>query len=88
MESSGLEQRCVGTVGSLATRRAGVASKVGRRAGLYVRSVTGMDTAWLEKFLTSPGNRDFLPLFANKPPHFAQGSGSRYCNAGYNLQGL
>lgn len=32
--------------------------------------------------------RDFLPLFANKPPHFAPGSGSRYCNAGYVVAGM
>jgi CubicO group peptidase (beta-lactamase class C family) len=32
--------------------------------------------------------RDFLPLFANKPPHFAPGSGSRYCNAGYIVAGM
>jgi CubicO group peptidase (beta-lactamase class C family) len=32
--------------------------------------------------------RDFLPLFANKPPHFAPGSGSRYSNAGYVVAGL
>lgn len=32
--------------------------------------------------------RDFLPLFAHKPPHFAPGSGSRYCNAGYVVAGM
>ncbi len=32
--------------------------------------------------------RDFLPLFARKPPHFAPGSGSRYCNAGYVVAGM
>jgi CubicO group peptidase (beta-lactamase class C family) len=32
--------------------------------------------------------RDFLPLFANKPPHFGPGSGSRYCNASYIVAGL
>jgi CubicO group peptidase (beta-lactamase class C family) len=31
---------------------------------------------------------DFLPLFADKPPHFAPGSGSRYCNAGYVVAGM
>ena len=32
--------------------------------------------------------RDFLPLFANKPPHFLPGTESRYCNAGYIVAGL
>jgi CubicO group peptidase (beta-lactamase class C family) len=32
--------------------------------------------------------RDFLPLFAHKPPHFAPGSGSRYCNASYVVAGM
>jgi len=32
--------------------------------------------------------RDFLPLFAHKPPHFAPGERRRYCNAGYILAGL
>lgn len=32
--------------------------------------------------------RDFLPLFANKPPHFAPGAESRYCNAGYIVAGM
>ncbi len=32
--------------------------------------------------------RDFLPVFAAKPPHFAPGSGSRYCNAGYIIAGM
>lgn len=32
--------------------------------------------------------RDFLPLFANKPPHFAPGSGSRYCNASSVVAGM
>lgn len=32
--------------------------------------------------------RDFLPLFANKPPHFVPGSASRYCNAGYIVAGM
>jgi len=32
--------------------------------------------------------RDFLPLFANKPPHFSPGGGSRYCNASYIVAGL
>ncbi|MEP1123153.1 MAG: serine hydrolase domain-containing protein [Ilumatobacter sp.] len=36
--------------------------------------------------ITTP--RDFLPLFANKPPHFAPGGGSRYCNAGYVVAGM
>ncbi|WP_051063001.1 serine hydrolase domain-containing protein [Ilumatobacter nonamiensis] len=31
---------------------------------------------------------DFLPLFASKSPHFAPGSGSRYCNAGYIVAGM
>jgi CubicO group peptidase (beta-lactamase class C family) len=32
--------------------------------------------------------RDFLPLFANKPPHFAPGRASRYCNASYIVAGM
>ncbi len=32
--------------------------------------------------------RDFLPLFANKPPHFAPGSAIRYCNASYIVAGM
>jgi CubicO group peptidase (beta-lactamase class C family) len=32
--------------------------------------------------------RDFRPLFADKPPHFAPGSESRYCNAGYIVAGM
>jgi CubicO group peptidase (beta-lactamase class C family) len=32
--------------------------------------------------------RDFLPLFVDKPPHFAPGSSRRYCNGGYILAGL
>ncbi|MEO6122934.1 MAG: serine hydrolase domain-containing protein [Ilumatobacteraceae bacterium] len=32
--------------------------------------------------------RDFLPLFATKPPHFAPGSASRYCNASYVVAGM
>jgi CubicO group peptidase (beta-lactamase class C family) len=32
--------------------------------------------------------RDFLPLFANKPPNFAPGSDVRYCNAGYIVAGM
>lgn len=32
--------------------------------------------------------RDFLPLFATKPSHFAPGSAVRYCNAGYIVAGL
>jgi CubicO group peptidase (beta-lactamase class C family) len=32
--------------------------------------------------------RDFMPLFADKPPHFEPGGGSRYCNAAYLLAGL
>lgn len=31
---------------------------------------------------------DFLPLFANKPPHFAPGDDVRYCNAGYVVAGM
>jgi len=37
---------------------------------------------------TITSTRDFLPLFATKPPHFAPGKGSRYCNASYILAGL
>ncbi len=36
--------------------------------------------------IMTPG--DFLLLFANKPPHFAPGSGSRYCNASYVVAGM
>ncbi len=32
--------------------------------------------------------RDFLPLFAGKPAHFAPGDGSRYCNASYVVAGM
>ncbi|MGL5808452.1 MAG: serine hydrolase domain-containing protein, partial [Nocardioides sp.] len=32
--------------------------------------------------------RDFLPVFAHKPPNFAPGERHRYCNAGYLLAGL
>jgi CubicO group peptidase (beta-lactamase class C family) len=32
--------------------------------------------------------REFLPLFANKPPHFVPGSASRYCNASYIVAGM
>lgn len=32
--------------------------------------------------------RDFLPLFAGKPPHFAPGGGSRYCNASFIVAGM
>ncbi|MAF53205.1 MAG: penicillin-binding protein [Chloroflexi bacterium] len=31
---------------------------------------------------------DFLPQFVYKPPNFAPGQGSRYCNCGYILLGL
>ena len=31
---------------------------------------------------------DFLPQFVHKPPNFAPGQGSRYCNCGYILLGL
>jgi CubicO group peptidase (beta-lactamase class C family) len=31
---------------------------------------------------------DFLALFADKPPHFAPGSASRYCNASYVVAGM
>lgn len=51
------------------------------------------DESYAEVFRAVPCHtivttRDFLPLFANKPPHFAAGRGSRYCNAGYVLAGL
>ncbi len=34
------------------------------------------------------GAKEFLPIFANKPPNFAPGEGHRYCNAGYIVAGL
>jgi CubicO group peptidase (beta-lactamase class C family) len=51
------------------------------------------DESYAEVFRVVPCHtimtaRDFLPLFAGKPPHFAPGSGSRYCNASYVVAGL
>jgi CubicO group peptidase (beta-lactamase class C family) len=51
------------------------------------------DESYADVFRTVPchtitSTRDFLPLLADKPSHFAPGSESRYCNASYVVAGM
>lgn len=67
----------------LLTHTSGIADDADEEAG------EDYEALWVDKPVYSViETRDFLPLFAYKPPIFAPGEGCRYCNVGFTLVGL
>jgi CubicO group peptidase (beta-lactamase class C family) len=86
VEYLGLEEMAISpaaTVYHLLTHSSGIGDDVEEEDGEVYEEL------WLRKanYLVTE-TADFLPQFAHKPPNFAPGEGSRYCNCSFVLLGL